>query len=123
MKASLLLIMVSMLPTGPTSNGEPLAIRVSPIVAVEPANVRVSAFVEQNDANRAIEVIVDSPNFYRSSESPLEGKRSPRITTLEFRNVPGGYIEVRVTLKDSGGRTIASARSHVTVLAGRTSDR
>jgi hypothetical protein len=93
---------------------------VTPTVAVEPANVQVSAFVEENDANRSIEVIAESPGFYRSSERPLFGKRSPRITTIVLRDVPGGYLEIRVALKDSGGRTIAAARSHVTVLAGRT---
>lgn len=119
MKASLLLAVVSMLSAGPPSTGQPLAIRVSPVVAVEPANVRVSAIVEENDANRAIEVIAESASFYRSSESPLAGRRSPRITTIELRDVPGGYLEIRVALKDSGGRTIAAARSNVTVLRTR----
>ena len=77
----------------------------------------MSATVEANEANRAIQVIAESPNFYRSSESQLDGERSPRITTVEFRNMPGGYIRISVALKDAGGRTRASAFSHVTILA------
>ena len=119
MKARTLAPVLMMLAAGPVAGDQPLSIRVSPTVSIEPANVRVSAILEENDANRAIEVIAESRDFYRSSESPLEGRRSPRVKIIEFRDVPGGYLEIRVNLKDSRGRTRASALSHATILASR----
>jgi hypothetical protein len=107
MKARTLAPVLMMLAAGPVAGDQPLSIRVSPTVSIEPAN------------NRAIEVIAESRDFYRSSESPLEGGRSPRVTIIEFRDVPGGYLEIRVNLKDSRGRTRASALSHATILASR----
>jgi hypothetical protein len=117
------LSILMVLAAGPAGGGQPLSIRVSPLVSVEPANLRVSATLEESDGNRAIEVIAESSDFYRSSESPLEGRRSPRVKTIEFRDVPGGYIEIRVNLKDSAGRTRASAQSHATILGSAYSER
>jgi hypothetical protein len=117
MKPRILFTLVLAMAALPLGAGEPLSIRVSPSISMEPANLRVSATVEANDANRAIQVTAESPNFYRSSESPLDGGRSPRITTIEFRNLPGGSIRISVALKDGSGRTRASAFSHVTILA------
>jgi hypothetical protein len=108
-----------MVAAGPIDAGQPLSIRVSPSIAIEPANLRVSAILEENDDNRAIEVIAESRDFYRSSESPLDGRRSPRVTTIEFRDVPGGSLEIRVNLKDAAGRTRASALAHATILTSR----
>ncbi|MBI3493384.1 MAG: hypothetical protein HY047_16630 [Acidobacteria bacterium] len=82
----------------PLNAVERLTMRVSPAVAFAPATVRVRATVEADPENRGIEIIAESPDFYRSSEIPLDGEHAPRTTIVEFRSLPGGTYEVTAVL-------------------------
>ncbi len=109
--------------SGSLGANERLSIRVSPIVAFAPANLIVQTIVAADNSNRSIEIIAESPEFYRSSEMPLDGDRAPRRTRFEFKSLPGGDYEVRAVLKGVGGAEIASVLSHVNVVESGTMSR
>jgi hypothetical protein len=92
-----------------------LSVKVSPAVAVAPASLTVRAFVEPNDANRSLNVVVSSPRYERTSEVPLEGKQSQRVSVFELRDVPPGLYEITATLIGSSGR-VARATQMVKVV-------
>lgn len=115
-----LVVMTWALPLGA---GDRITMRVSPAVAFAPANLIVRTMIEANENNRTMEVIAESPEFYRSSEIQLNGARAPRTTVFEFRSVPGGMYEVKATVRDQGGNTLASARQQVNVIDSAASDR
>ena len=92
----------------PLNAGERLKMAVSPAVAFAPATVRVRATVEANPENRAIQIVAESPEFYRSSEIPLDGAHAPRTTIVEFRSLPGGSYTVTAVLIRVNDRTTAS---------------
>jgi hypothetical protein len=83
--------------------GSRLAIRVSPAVALAPALVTVRITIEPSDDNRMLNVDVDSSAYHRSSEIPLDGRNTPRVTILEVKDLPTGLYEVRAVLTGPGG--------------------
>lgn len=101
---------------GPLGASERLSMRVSPSVAFAPANLTVRTNVQANSENRTIEIIAESDEFYRSSETELDGDRAPRVTLLNFRSLPSGMYRVRAVLKGQGGREIAFVQSQVHVV-------
>jgi hypothetical protein len=111
----LICLAMLMLPVVATGAGERLTIRVSPAFAVAPGNLRILTSVQAHDDNRAIEIVAESADFYRSSERTLDGARAPRTQLFEFRQLPGGAYEIRVTLKGAGGKALAFAQSRVLV--------
>jgi len=118
-RASLFGVLV--MAAGPLGAGERLALRVSPAVSFAPANLVVRATIEADAANRAVEVVAESSEFYRSSEIELDGERAPRTNMFEFRSLPSGTYEVRVTLRAGDGHSLANVRQQVNVIeAGGT---
>ena len=97
----------------PLNAGERLKMGVSPAVAFAPATVRVRATVEANPENRAIQIVAESPEFYRSSEIPLDGQYAPRTTIVEFRSLPGGTYKITAVLIRMNDRTTASQQLNV----------
>jgi hypothetical protein len=80
----------------PSGAGERVGLRLSPtIAAFAPANLRVVVLVEPDLDNRVLKVIAESPDFYRSSERPLEGAGAPRTNAFEFRNLPSGLYRIQ----------------------------
>jgi hypothetical protein len=104
----------------PTGADERLTMRVYPAVSFAPANLRVQTVITKDNEHRSIEVVAEAAGFYRSSEIPLEGEGAPRITTIEFRSVPGGAYVVRAMLKGAGGREIARVQRNIDVLEAGT---
>jgi hypothetical protein len=100
----------------PTFAGERVSLRVTPAVGFAPANLLVRATVESNKDNRAIEIVAESFDFYRSSETSLDGDRAPRVTTLQFKSLPEGVYHVRAVLKGVSGHELASADLRVNVV-------
>ena len=107
---------VLVMAAGPLGAGERLALRVSPAVSFAPANLVVRATIEADAANRAVEVVAESSEFYRSSEIELDGERAPRTNMFEFRSLPSGTYEVRVTLRAGDGHSLANVRQQVNVI-------
>jgi hypothetical protein len=93
-----------------------LSMRVSPTISFAPANLVIQTRVEPDTANRGIEVVAESIDFYRSSEIQLEGDRSPRTVTFEFRSLPAGEYEVRAVVLGTDGVRRSLARSRVNVI-------
>src|SRR5712691_582275 len=83
---------------------QPLAMTVTPAVALAPAFISVRITIESNAENRGLEVITDSPDFFRSSQIQLDGERAPRTSVLNFPNLPTGKYEVTSILVGSRGR-------------------
>ena len=101
---------------GPLGASERLSLRVSPAVSFAPANLVVRTTIQADAANRAVEVVAESNEFYRSSEIELDGENAPRTNTFEFRSLPSGTYEVRVTLRGGGGQQLANVRQQVNVI-------
>lgn len=102
----------------PAANGgERVSLRVTPAVAFAPADLSVRATVEADHANRSMQIEVDSSDFYRSSEIQLDGEHAPRTLTFTFRDVPGGIYDLRATVRDGRGETLAATRSEVNVVS------
>lgn len=95
---------------------ERLRLKVTPSVAFAPATLIVRTTIEPDAQNRAVEIVAESPDFYRSSEIELEGDRSPRTTTLEFRSLPAGTYEVSATLIGPGSAVRARTEQEVDVM-------
>ena len=102
--------------SGPLGAGERLTLRVSPAVSFAPANLVVRATIQADRANRSVEVVAESNDFYRASEIELDGENAPRTNTFEFRSLPSGTYEVRVTVRGDSGQQIANVRQQVNVI-------
>jgi hypothetical protein len=104
------------LASGPLGAGERLTLRVSPAVSFAPANLIVRATIQADRANRLVEVVAESNDFYRSSEIELDGENAPRTNTVEFRSLPSGTYEVRVTVRGDSGQPLANVRQQVNII-------
>jgi hypothetical protein len=98
--------------------GDKLSLRVSPAVAFAPANLTIRAMIEADPGNQLVTIAAESPDFYRSSEIPLNGDRAPRTTMYELRGIPSGTYEVKATLFGPGRHERAVARQQVDVVSG-----
>jgi hypothetical protein len=103
--------------------GGALSMRVSPLVAIAPSDLWVRVHVEADKANRALEIIAESPDFYRSSEIPLDGEHAALTSVCEFRSLPAGLYAITAILKGQGGRALATSESSVLLAGGVTTGR
>jgi hypothetical protein len=113
--AAVLVLAALLRPVVAGSSGETLRARVSPNVAVAPAFVRVVVTVEPAADDRGVEVVMDSATYYRSSTIEFGGP-SARVHTVEFRAVPEGAYEVRVSLAGANGHARATVHGRVLIL-------
>jgi hypothetical protein len=67
----------------------------------EPATVRVTVAVQPDETNRVLVVQADGERMFRSSEVSLEGDKSRRLHTLEFKNLPKGSYVLRAEVHSS----------------------
>jgi len=94
----------------PSAAGEPLAMRVSPRMALEPALLTVQTTIEADADNRELDIVAESGNFYRSSSIHLDGANAPRLNVFEFKNLPTGTYDVTSVLVGSSGRRAIVSR-------------
>ena len=80
-----------------------------------PPVVRIEAIVSPQQDNRAIEFVADSDGYFRSSTIALEGERAPRLHVVQFRSLPPGPYDIRVTLLDVRGDSRAMVYQRVMV--------
>jgi hypothetical protein len=59
--------------------------------------------VEAAADNRSLQVVAESPTFFRSSETQIDGTNSSPINVFEFRDLPSGTYEVTSTLVGTRG--------------------
>lgn len=113
------LSVMCLLLVGSVNGGDPLRMRVSPVVALAPGFLTVVVIIEADSANRWLEVVAESPDFYRSSQIQLDGDRAPRFNRVEFRNLPTGLYQVTgVLIGTNGPRAMAQRLATVAPAPG-----
>jgi hypothetical protein len=95
---------------------EQVSVRVTPAFAFAPASVMIRTRIEPHADNRSMEIVADSGGFYRSSTIPLEGDRSPRSATFEFRSLPPGEYDISATIIGSNGRPRVTQHTTVNIM-------
>jgi hypothetical protein len=93
----------------------PLHVRVSPSLAHAPADLYIYVSVARRSENRILRVTAESEDFFRSSDTQLDGEFSARVTVVRFRELPPGGYEIRAELIVSNGRTADVAKRTVEV--------
>ena len=101
--------------SGTDDTDRPLRVRVSPTMAHAPADLYIYVSVARRPDNRVLRVTAESEDFYRSSETQLDGDHSARVTVVRFRELPAGGYEIKAELMVSGGRTVDVAKRSVEV--------
>ncbi len=93
---------------------EPLRMQVSPAVSRAPAVLTVKVTIEASADNRFLQVVAESPDFYTSSQVPIDGRNTPPLNVVEFRNLPTGLYQVTSVLVGTRGpRGTASGLAQV----------
>jgi hypothetical protein len=112
------IILVSSLATTASADDpeRPLHVRISPTMAHAPADLYIYVSVARRPDNRLLRVSAESDDFFRSSETQLDGEYSARVTVVRFRELPPGDYEIRAELIVSTGRTVDTAKRSVEVL-------
>ena len=93
----------------------PLSVRVSPTMAHAPADLFIYVSVARRPENRLLRVTAESDDFFRSSDTQLDGEYSARITVMRFRELPPGGYQIKAELIVSNGRTANVAKRTVEV--------
>jgi hypothetical protein len=93
----------------------PLHVRVSPALAHAPADLYIYVSVARRSDNRILRVTAESEDFFRSSETQLDGEYSARVTVVRFRELPPGGYEIRAELIVSNGKTADVAKRTIEV--------
>jgi hypothetical protein len=111
------IILVSSLATTASADDpeRPLHVRISPTMAHAPADLYIYVSVARRPDNRILRVSAESDDFFRSSETQLDGEHSARVTVVRFRELPAGDYEIRAELVVSTGRTVDTAKRSVEV--------
>ena len=111
------IILVSSLTTTASADDpeRPLHVRISPTMAHAPADLYIYVSVARRPDNRLLRVSAESDDFFRSSETQLDGEYSARLTVVRFRELPPGDYEIRAELIVSTGRTVDTAKRSVEV--------
>ena len=103
----------------PSAAGEPLAMRVSPRVALEPALLTVRTTVEANPDNRALEIVAQSERLL--SQQLHSARRRERAPPERLRIQESPERNLR---RDERARRIAWPAGHrVAAIRGRTGAR
>lgn len=99
---------------GALNGNEALSMRVTPTVVLAPGAVTVSVTVERDADNRALQIVAESPDYYRSSQIPLDGQNAPRVNIFELKSLPTGLYEVTgVLVRTQGRRTVVQRLAQV----------
>jgi hypothetical protein len=111
------IILVSSLATTASADDpeRPLHVRISPTMAHAPADLYIYVSVARRPDNRLLRVSAESDDFFRSSETQLDGEYSARVTVVKFRELPPGDYEIRAELIVSTGRTVDTLKRSVEV--------
>jgi hypothetical protein len=110
------IILISSLGAEASDDAErPLHVRVSPAMAHAPADLYIYVSVARRSDNRILRVTAESEDFFRSSETQLDGEYSARVTVVRFRELPPGGYEIRAELIVSNGKTADVAKRSVEV--------
>jgi hypothetical protein len=79
-----------------------LTLRLTPRFVSAPGYLRSLIRVAPNDKNRVLRVEIDSAGYYRSSDIQLEGASAPMSHFVDWKEVPAGKYDLRVTVLGAG---------------------
>ena len=79
-----------------------LTLRLTPRFVSAPGYLRSLIRVAPNAANRVLRVEIDSAGYYRSSDIQLEGASAPMSHFVDWKEVPAGKYDLRVTVLGAG---------------------
>src|SRR6266540_47057 len=99
---ALLFLSIGLIPSVLNSR-DPLRIQISPAIARAPALLTVRVNIAAVPDDRLLQVVAESPDFYRSSEIPIDGTNSGPLKVFEFRNLPTGLYQVTGVLVGTHG--------------------
>jgi hypothetical protein len=98
------LVAVGVLTAGTVSAQEQaIEVRLSSRFAVAQETVRSLVRVAPHPDNRLLRVAIDSPDFFRSSDVPLEGALAARNHFFAWKTLPPGSYELVVIVMGSDG--------------------
>jgi len=114
------LVLVFLLSVAGVLNGsETLSMKVTPPISLEPAALTVSVTIERDADNRALQIVAESPDYYRSSQIPLDGQNAPRVNVIQLKSVPAGLYEVTgVLVRTQGRRSVVQRVAQVQPAVG-----
>ena len=95
---------------GTLNSSQLLSLQISPVVMPSPGFVSIRATVEASDENRRLEIVAQSPEFFRSSSIDLDGRSAPRLSVVQYPNLPPGLYEVSAVLVGSRGMRATASR-------------
>jgi len=99
--------------------GEAMRMQVSPAVSRAPAFLTVRVMIESPAGSRFLEVVAESPEFYRSSQIPIDGVNRSFLKVFEFTNLPTGIYQITgVLLGVDGPRASISRVAQVVASPG-----
>jgi hypothetical protein len=85
------------------AQGQGVEVRVSSRFAVAQETVRSLVRVAPHPDNRLLRVAIDSPDFFRSSDVPLEGALAARNHFFAWKALPPGSYELVVIVMGADG--------------------
>ena len=82
--------------------GDELTLRLTPRFVSAPGYLRSLIRVSPNEKNRVLRVEIDSAGYYRSSDIQLEGASAPMSHFVDWKEVPAGKYDLRVSVLGAG---------------------
>jgi hypothetical protein len=79
-----------------------LTLRLTPRFVSAPGYLRSLIRVAPHEANRVLRVEIDSAGYYRSSDIQLEGASAPMSHFVDWKEVPAGKYDLRVSVLGAG---------------------
>ena len=79
-----------------------LTLRLTPRFVSAPGYLRSLIRVVPNEKNRVLRVEIDSAGYYRSSDIQLEGASAPTSHFMDWKAVPAGKYDLRVSVRGAG---------------------
>jgi hypothetical protein len=93
----------------------PVAVDVSPRLALSGSALRVRVTVEPHEANRLLRTQVDTleGTFFKAWDEDLSGARAPRTRTELFDQLPEGHyiVSAQVARADGSTTSVATAEA------------
>lgn len=92
-----------------SSEGDPVAVRVSPRVMMSRGAIAVEVRVNADEANRNMRLEVESASFYASSDIQLGGRSAARAYERRWEGLPPGEYQVTATIVRVNGEELRAA--------------
>ena len=99
-----------------------LTLRLTPRFVSAPGYLRSLIRVAPHEANRMLRVEIDSAGYYRSSDIQLDGASAPTSHFVDWKEVPAGKYDLRVSVLGAGDDPRIVRTIHFQVLGMSTNE-